>query len=411
MGDAVEDVAEIQNGPSIFSRYRAIIAVVTAVLLYSAIVLAVANTNRDWGLNDSRPRFQTPPPASLPGIPTSDDLQTSIFAFRPTSFDEESKRLLVEVQLIPAATVGEAVGDSFAILGNRVLLQFPGAVLQAENGGSSILLEGSGSVVSNALLTTLREVGPPYSSMRSSKSFTDTLEANARTRLEDVHLFSSLDVSVSSQTYGRPFRATDNTFWFPFDSYGFSLNLIANRRPLVDIYREEINSQNSDKWVMPFVLVPNRGAVGANDIYNFQVGNWQLRSRPTHFLGAGGKSSLEETAESWEVGLGTVLFHARRPFSIRILAGVFGLVYIASSVALLVVVKQISCALRPPTGNMLVWAAALIFASVSLRQGLPGDIPVGVLFDWVLFFPTLLVSISSTLFLAVKWVQRADYTP
>jgi hypothetical protein len=61
------------------------------------------------------------------------------------------------------------------------------------------------------------------------------------------------------------------------------------------------------------------------------------------------------------------------------------------------------------TGDMLVWAAALVFASVSLRDGLPDEVPYGVLFDWLVFFPTLIVSIVSTLYLAIVWVRRADF--
>lgn len=386
------------------TRTTAIIAI--AGLAYGVMVLSVANSNRDWGLNDSRPRFQTPPPGSIPALPAAGDLGTSVFAYRPTQFDEELKRLKLELQVRPAPMIGEAWGDSFEILGNRVLLQMPGAAIRSEGGNSSIILEGSASVVSSPLLSAIEE-DPEY----ASSDFVMQLKANASQRLEDVQLFGPIEVSTASQTYGRAFQATDNEFWFPFDSYGFSFNLSARSRPLIDLVGQDFHYESSGWSVMPLNLLPNRGAVSARDLFDFRVGNWEVLSMPTSYLNLGRDVSREEVGESWEVGLGTVYFFARRPFPIKILAAVFGLVYLASAVALVVVVRQIACGSRPPTGNMLVWAAALIFASVSLRQGLPGDIPVGVLFDWVFLFPILLLSIASTLYLAVKWVQRADYTP
>lgn len=387
------------------TRTTAVIAI--AGLAYGAMVLSVANSNRDWGLNDTKPRFQTPPPGSLPVLPSADDLGTSVVAYRPTQFDEELKRLNLELQLRPAPVVGEVIGDSFEILGSRVLLQMPGAVVQDETRSSSILLEGSASVVSNALLMAMREAGPEF----ASNEFIQSLQSNADRRLEDVQLYGPIDVSIASQTYGRAFQASDNKFWFPFDTYGFIFNLNARRRALVDLSGQNIGYEGTEWLTMPLNLFPNRGAVGARVLYEHQVGNWEVRSWPTSYTNLGMGASLEEVAESWGVGLRTVHFHARRPFPVKMLAAVFGLVYIASAVALVVVVREIACGSRPPTGNMLVWAAALIFASVSLRQGLPGEIPVGVLFDRVFFFPILLLSIASTLYLAVKWVQRADYTP
>ena len=383
-----------------------VVVVAIATLLYVAVALSIANSNRDSGLNDSRPRFETPRPASLPALPTyEEDLYTTLVTYRPVEFDESLKSLAVELEIRPAPIVGEWTADSFEILGNRVLLQMPGAQILNGEQSSSILLEGSASTVSYRLRQELAK-----KASGTTNEFIQTLNANAASRLEDVHLYSPIDVMLQSQTYGRPFRVTDNNFWFPFDSYGFSLNLQATLRPLIDIAGQQFN-YDGPLGVMPINLFPNQGVIAASQLFRHQVGDWEIRSKPTAYLELDGSATFEDVAESWEVGLGSVHYHARRPFSVKVLTAVFGLVYLASAVALIVVVRQIACGSRPPTGNMLVWAAALIFASVSLRQGLPGDIPVGVLFDWVFLFPILLVSIASTLYLAVKWVQRADYTP
>ncbi len=74
-------------------------------------------------------------------------------------------------------------------------------------------------------------------------------------------------------------------------------------------------------------------------------------------------------------------------------------------------VRSVRGGRRPPTGFGLVWAAALAFAAVSLRTALPREVPYGVAFDWIFFFPTLLASALFTLMLATDWVRRDDFTP
>jgi hypothetical protein len=61
---------------------------------------------------------------------------------------------------------------------------------------------------------------------------------------------------------------------------------------------------------------------------------------------------------------------------------------------------------RPPTGEILVWVAALTFAIIAVRNNLP--IPLGVGVDY-LFVPMLLFSALATVELATYWTVRPDY--
>ena len=61
---------------------------------------------------------------------------------------------------------------------------------------------------------------------------------------------------------------------------------------------------------------------------------------------------------------------------------------------------------RPPTGEILVWVAALTFAIIAVRNSLP--IPLGVGVDY-LFVPMLLFSALATVELATYWTVRPDY--
>jgi hypothetical protein len=61
---------------------------------------------------------------------------------------------------------------------------------------------------------------------------------------------------------------------------------------------------------------------------------------------------------------------------------------------------------RPPTGQILVWVAALTFAVIAVRNSLP--VPLGVGVDY-LFMPLLLFTALATVELSFYWTTRHDY--
>jgi hypothetical protein len=64
---------------------------------------------------------------------------------------------------------------------------------------------------------------------------------------------------------------------------------------------------------------------------------------------------------------------------------------------------------RPPSMNLLVWMATILFAILQVRDNFPGNPPLGILIDYVVFFPVLgallVVGISNTL----MWINRSDW--
>ena len=64
---------------------------------------------------------------------------------------------------------------------------------------------------------------------------------------------------------------------------------------------------------------------------------------------------------------------------------------------------------RPPSINSLGWLAAFLFALFSVRAQLPGSPPSGVLFDVVIFYPTVLVLVLLIAVNVSAWVAREDW--
>jgi hypothetical protein len=64
---------------------------------------------------------------------------------------------------------------------------------------------------------------------------------------------------------------------------------------------------------------------------------------------------------------------------------------------------------RPPSMQALVWSAASVLGIIQLRELFPGKPRLGVVLDYVVFFPTLILSMAVGLVLTVFWSRRADF--
>jgi hypothetical protein len=64
---------------------------------------------------------------------------------------------------------------------------------------------------------------------------------------------------------------------------------------------------------------------------------------------------------------------------------------------------------RPPSLQALVWAAATVLAMVNVRDLLPGRPRIGIMLDFVVFFPSLVASLVSASVLAILWQTREDF--
>ena len=82
------------------------------------------------------------------------------------------------------------------------------------------------------------------------------------------------------------------------------------------------------------------------------------------------------------------------------------LIALASAVA---ITRSIYRQKRPPSMNLLVWLATILFAILQVRDNFPGSPPLGILIDYLVFFPVigslLVVGITNT----HMWTNRPDW--
>lgn len=213
--------------------------------------------------------------------------------------------------------------------------------------------------------------------------------------------YGSLDVTIDVNPF-VPWRFRNRPSAYPFDTYPYVLPLIAEQRPWSDepIGDPTTTSALRDWEALPVELLP----------WLIEVDGFRFDVRPAPFVGEQGRTLLiDEAAADWSEGFGAVEIRARRLPGIRVLVGMIALVMMLNLVALGSVVYRIATSQRPPSAQVLVWVAALSFATVAVRQSLPYSPPPGIALDYILFFPTLLFSAIATVVVGLAWSNRSDY--
>ena len=61
-----------------------------------------------------------------------------------------------------------------------------------------------------------------------------------------------------------------------------------------------------------------------------------------------------------------------------------------------------------PSIQALVWSAATVLGTIELRDILPGRPRIGIAMDFMFFFPTLLISLISSLMITSMWIKGED---
>jgi hypothetical protein len=94
-------------------------------------------------------------------------------------------------------------------------------------------------------------------------------------------------------------------------------------------------------------------------------------------------------------------------------------VYIAVSILLILmlialgsafaITRSIARLKRPPSMNLLLWLATVLFAILQVRTNFPGNPPIGILLDFTVVFPVLglllILGIANTFY----WLNRTDW--
>ena len=114
-------------------------------------------------------------------------------------------------------------------------------------------------------------------------------------------------------------------------------------------------------------------------------------------------------ADEFLTGNGQALVVAQRDQYTILLVLIVCLLMIASMISVISMGISVSLGFRPPTVSALVWAAALTFSLIQLRNLMPDSPPVGTTLDVVFYFPALLITIGGSVWILYYWIRRPDY--
>lgn len=64
---------------------------------------------------------------------------------------------------------------------------------------------------------------------------------------------------------------------------------------------------------------------------------------------------------------------------------------------------------RPPTMQGLVWAAAVTFTMIQIRDNYPSEPPIGIAADYVVLMPSLAATLVASYLVLKAWADRPDY--
>jgi hypothetical protein len=179
----------------------------------------------------------------------------------------------------------------------------------------------------------------------------------------------------------RSKMSTKNSlFYYPFDFYSGELTLQATDFQTKSVIPSTISvgKQSLSGWILKFK----------------QSGEPEVESK-SKIIYADGLAKI-----SWELKRANVIF-------IAIILLIF--LMIIALISGFTITRSISNGDRPPSMNLLLWLATILFAIIQVRGNFPGNPPLGILIDYIIVFPVLslllLLGIANTFF----WLVRTDW--
>ena len=187
-----------------------------------------------------------------------------------------------------------------------------------------------------------------------------------------------------STSQGATLRAKMNNknalFFYPFDRYEGEIKMQAT----AEISKEKI----------PATIITSESTLSG----------WKLNFAEQGKISAStsGKAIYEQKPATlyWKLSRANVVFIA---VSILLILMVIAL---GSAFA---ITRSIARFRRPPSMNLLLWLATVLFAILQVRTNFPGNPPIGILLDFTIVFPVLglllILGIANTFY----WLNRSDW--
>jgi hypothetical protein len=186
--------------------------------------------------------------------------------------------------------------------------------------------------------------------------------------------------------------------YYPFDSYSLTLYTQVSERVLL----------GDDYDVVPLPAF--------EDTYSTAVPGFQVRLTKEHdesFFAIEPRSEdfpfVEKAIEQRMTGLVMTTAVISRNFSVKIIAVLVALYCLIIALSLGFMTLQILQRDRPPSMQVLIWAAANALGLIQVRDLLPGKPRIGISFDIIVYFPSLTATLCSTVALFIIWSYREDW--
>jgi hypothetical protein len=113
--------------------------------------------------------------------------------------------------------------------------------------------------------------------------------------------------------------------------------------------------------------------------------------------------------DSLAKGVSVVAVDVNRNNVTKFLASLVAFLMVLASGSLMIVTWAVLTGRRLAVLNAIVWATAVIFTIIQLRDLLPGAPPIGIYFDLIFYFPSLLAAGVTSALLLSKWISQDEY--
>jgi hypothetical protein len=217
------------------------------------------------------------------------------------------------------------------------------------------------------------------SPMRNSGWVTESYFIDVDTT-DAQRIFNKDGSSSQGVTLRAKMSKNNSLFYFPFDRYSGEIKVQA----ISEISKEPI----------PATVITSNSTLSGWKLY-FSESKKPSKATSNKAIYENGRATL-----NWKMSRANVVF-----ISVTVLL----LLMIIALGSAFAITRSISRYRRPPSMNLLLWLATVLFAILQVRTNFPGNPPIGILLDFTVVFPVLglllILGIANTFY----WLKRSDW--
>ena len=244
------------------------------------------------------------------------------------------------------------------------------------------------------------DVAIPYSSSTITEIglsvFVDEVGGSGIYEFSAGQPVTGIEIRVDATNPYNLTRSIDS--FYPFDEYSLTL------------YTEVSEVVEGEEGI-EIIALPT-----FEDSYTTAVPGYQVKLKKEHeesfFSGDIREANfplVEKAIEQRVNGMAMTTAIISRNFAVKIIAIIVAIFCLIIAFSLCFMTLQIVQRDRPPSMQVLVWAAANSLGLIQVRDLLPGKPRIGIMFDVVVYFPALTATLLATVALFLLWAYRDDW--